>query len=728
MPDRSLRQPATLAVPKHPTTALDPVSPAAEKRGGSDRDTFCGGTRRGTDWGVTMGKRDPREVLGVRPDASEDDLRQAYRRLATRYHPDRNGGDKAAEAKFKEVNEAYAILKKAGRRAAYDRLDHFAFERGAASGDGGFPGGFRFVHIGELGPLGDAGGGRGAGPRSRAGIAPEEALDRAKRTVCTPSSVAREAGGGETGAEPGRPPPAQTCPAREGTGRVQRERTPSVGAPTGAEDGTRIRLAGEGEAGLHGAAADGPDVGASVGGQRRFQRDVGDTFVHVPLRATEAGLDVPLEILVPSGAGARAPTPGDGRSRLRSKHLLALLILLIGGPLLYTRMPASGPGFAAHAPGPITASVLPGPVFPEAAEEAPIGAAAAPTAAPGSGTTPGPELSAAAPAADAPAGPSAGPGPPSAVVEARPSAVASSPAPPAGAGTEPALFAILLRTGDAAMLHGDVTGARPRYGVPQDLAQSMVWYRKAAEQGNSVAQIALANMYYRGDGAPQDHAQAAAWYRKAAEQGHAAAEAALGVMYANGRGVPHDRAEALRWLRPAAAAGNGIARTELARVEAEQALEAGQPPSSPAPLAAEPTASARETPGTVDASASPAAPVADPSRLAAAAAGRTAVPETTAPRQDPNLLAALVRRGDAMFAAGDVSAARLFYERAAIGGSAAGATGVGKTHDPAFLSRINAFGIRFDPSAAATWYRQAVTLGDPEAERLLRRLGAAVAD
>jgi TPR repeat protein len=81
-----------------------------------------------------------------------------------------------------------------------------------------------------------------------------------------------------------------------------------------------------------------------------------------------------------------------------------------------------------------------------------------------------------------------------------------------------------------------------------------------------------------------------------------------------------------------------------------------------------------------------------------------------------------------MFAAADVSAARLFYERAATGGSAAGATGVGKTYDPAFLSRLNAFGIRSDPSAAATWYRKAVTLGDPEAERLLRRLGAAVAD
>lgn len=683
---------------------------------------------------MAMGKRAPCEVLGVRPDASEDDLREAYRRLAMRYHPDRNRGDKAAEAKFKEVNEAYGILKKAGRRAAYDRLDHPAFERGAASGDGRSPGRFRFVYEGDFGPLSDADGGLGAGLRSRAGFAPEEALDGAKRTVRTPSSVAREAGGGETGAQPESPPPAQTCPAHEGTGRVQCERTPSVGAPTEAEHRTRIRLAEEGEAGLHGAAADGPNIGASVGAQRQFERDGGDIFVHVPLRATEAeldlpwpateaGLDVPLEILVAGGAGARARTPGGGRSHLRGKHLSALLILLIGGPLLYARMPPGGPGLAAHAPGPVTASVLPAPVLPEAAEEAPIGAAAPPASAPASRTTSGPELSAAAPAADAPAGPGAGPGLPSAVAEAGPSAVPSSPALPVGSGTEPALFAILMRTGDAATLHGDVTGARSRYGVPQDHAQSMAWYHRAANRGR------------------------------------AAAQTALGVMYANGQRVLPDRAEALRLLRQAAAAGNGTTRTELARVEAEQALEArnlqssgqsqpladaaeastvaprasapeaGEPPSNPAPLTAEPTASTKGTPGTVDASASAsAAPVADPSRLAAAAAGRTAVPETTAPRQDPNLLAALVRRGDAMFAAGDVSAARLFYERAATGGGAAGATGVGKTHDPAFLSRITAFGIRSDPSAAATWYRKAVTLGDPEAERLLRRLGAAVAD
>ena len=291
-----------------------------------------------------------------------------------------------------------------------------------------------------------------------------------------------------------------------------------------------------------------------------------------------------------------------------------------------------------------------------------------------------------------------------------------------------------------------------------DDAEAVRLLRPLADGGDAEAQALLGLEYTLGQGVPQDLTQAMIWYRRAAEQGHAAAQAALGVMYANGQGVAHDRTEALRWLRPAAAAGNETARTELARVEAEQALEArnlqspgrsqpspaaaeastvaprapapeaGQPPPNLAPPAADPTASGAGTPGTADASASPAAPVADPSRLAAAAAGRTAVPETAALRQAPNLLAALVRRSDAMFAANDVSAARLFYERAATGGSAAGATGVGKTHDPAFLSQLTAFGIRSDPSAAATWYRKAVTLGDPEAERLLRRLGAAVAD
>ena len=282
--------------------------------------------------------------------------------------------------------------------------------------------------------------------------------------------------------------------------------------------------------------------------------------------------------------------------------------------------------------------------------------------------------------------------------------------------------------------------------------------RPLADGGDAEAQALLGFEYTLGQAVPQDLTQAMIWYRRAAEQGYAAAQAALGVMYANGRGVPHDRAEALRWLRPAAAAGDVTARIELARVEAEQALEArdlqssgqsqpspaaaeastvasrapapetGEPASSSAPPAADPTAPAAGMPGTADASASPAAPAADPSRLAAAAAGRTAVPEAAAPRRDLNLLAALVRRGDAMLAASDVSAARLYYERAATGGSAAGVTGVGKTHDPAFLSRLDGFGIRSDPSVAATWYRRAVALGDPEAERLLRRLGAAVAD
>jgi len=291
-----------------------------------------------------------------------------------------------------------------------------------------------------------------------------------------------------------------------------------------------------------------------------------------------------------------------------------------------------------------------------------------------------------------------------------------------------------------------------------DAAEATRLLLPLADGGDAEAQMLLGLEYTLGQGVQQDLTQSVIWYRRAAEQGHAPAQAALGAAYANGRGVPRDRAEALRWLRPAAAAGDVNALIELARVEAEQALEArnlqssgssqpspaaaesstapprapapetGEPASNPAPLAAEPTASASVTPGTVDASASSASPVADPSRLAAVATGRTAVPEATAPRRDPNVLAALVRRGDAMLAASDVSAARLFYERAATGGSAAGATGVGKTHDPAFLSRISAFGIQPNPTAAASWYRKAVALGDPEAERLLRRLDAAVAD
>src|SRR4051812_29915513 len=270
-------------------TALYLVSAAVQKCGGFDLDTSCSGIEGGKDWGVAMGKRDPREVLGVRPDASEEGLKEAYRRLAIRYHPDRNRGDKAAEAKFKEVNEAYDILKKAGQH---------------------------------------------------------------------------------------------------------------------------------------------------------FQRDGGGIVVHVPLHATEAeldapwpateaGLDVPLETLVPGDAGARAPTLGDGRSRLRGKHLSALLILLIGGPLLYARMPPSGPRLAAHAPGLITASVLP-----VVAEKAPVAEAAVPAATPVSGTIPGPELSAAAPATNAPAGPSVGSGLPSVVAEAGPSAVPSSPAPLPAAGAQ----------------------------------------------------------------------------------------------------------------------------------------------------------------------------------------------------------------------------------------------------------------------------------------------------
>ncbi|MCZ8147148.1 MAG: DnaJ domain-containing protein, partial [Roseomonas sp.] len=147
-----------------------------------------------------MAKRDHYQVLGVARDASEEDLKKAYRKLAMQYHPDRNQGDKGAEAKFKELNEAYDILKDAEKRAAYDRFGHAAFEGGMGGGSGGGPqGGFggAFEDIFEemFGGLGRRGGGRG-GPvgrgsdlRTAVEVTLEEAFAGAKKTVRISTAV-----------------------------------------------------------------------------------------------------------------------------------------------------------------------------------------------------------------------------------------------------------------------------------------------------------------------------------------------------------------------------------------------------------------------------------------------------------------------------------------------------------------------------------------------------------
>jgi molecular chaperone DnaJ len=326
-----------------------------------------------------MAKRDYYEVLGVQRDASDDEIKKAYRRLAMQYHPDRNQGNKEAEGRFKEVNEAYDVLKDGEKRAAYDRFGHAAFDGGMGGGGGpggmgaGGPfGGFEDIFEEMFGRFGGGGGGggrrqrqasgRGADLRTSVEISLEEAFAGAKKTISVPSSVSCEACSG-TGSEGGSSS-ATTCPTCQGigkvraqqgffliertcptcggsgrtiknpckvcqgAGRVQRERTLSVSVPAGVEDGTRIRLAGEGEAGLRGAPAGDLYVDVGIRPHPLFQRDGSNVFVRVPLRMTQAALGTQVEVPVVDGSRARVTVPAGTQTgdqfRLRGKGFSVL--------------------------------------------------------------------------------------------------------------------------------------------------------------------------------------------------------------------------------------------------------------------------------------------------------------------------------------------------------------------------------------------------------------------
>ncbi|WP_206934238.1 molecular chaperone DnaJ [Roseococcus thiosulfatophilus] len=320
-----------------------------------------------------MAKRDYYEVLGVGREASEDDLKKAYRKLAMKYHPDRNQGDADAEGRFKEVNEAYDTLKDADKRAAYDRFGHAAFEGGMGGGGngGGHPfggGGFEdifeemFGRFGGRSGGGRAASGRGADLRQEVHISMEEAFAGTKKTIRVPSSVQCEACTG-TGAENGKPN-VQTCgtcrgagkvraqqgffliertcptcngsgqiiknPCKvcQGAGRVQRDRTLNVTIPAGVEDGTRIRLSGEGEAGLRGAPAGDLYVDIGVHAHPIFQREGPNIMVRVPLRMTQAALGGAVEVPSIDGSRASVKIPAGTQTgdnfRLRGKGFSVL--------------------------------------------------------------------------------------------------------------------------------------------------------------------------------------------------------------------------------------------------------------------------------------------------------------------------------------------------------------------------------------------------------------------
>jgi molecular chaperone DnaJ len=322
-----------------------------------------------------MAKQDYYATLGVAREAGADDIKKAYRKLAMQFHPDRNPGDKQAEAKFKEASEAYEILKDDQKRAAYDRYGHAAFEQGGA---GGFSGGFDFSGGGGGGlndifdqMFGEFMGRRGGGAqRTRTGadirqaveIDLTEAFAGSKVTLRVPTRVQCEAcngtgsedknraadscptcqGSGKVRSQQGFFLIERTCPTCGGQGRVirspcrtcqgagtvQRERSLQVAIPAGVEDGTRIRLAGEGEAGGQGATNGDLYVHVTVRPHPFFQRDGANIFMRVPLRMSQAALGSDVEVPVIDGSRAKVKIPpgtqtGD-QFRLRSKGFSVL--------------------------------------------------------------------------------------------------------------------------------------------------------------------------------------------------------------------------------------------------------------------------------------------------------------------------------------------------------------------------------------------------------------------
>ena len=319
-----------------------------------------------------MSKRDYYEVLGVGRDVDEKALKSAYRKMAKQYHPDTNSGDEEAEAKFKEVSEAYEALKDPQRRAAYDQFGHAAFEQGGMGGHGfgaDFSSSMSDIFedlFGEfMGGRGRRSGGggreRGSDLRYNMEIDLKDAYDGKAAQIRIPTSVTCETCSGD-GAKPGTTPSAcntcgglgkvratqafftveRTCPACHGrgqvisdpcddcsgAGRVTKERTLSVNIPPGVEDGTRIRLGGEGEAGLRGGPAGDLYIFLTVNPHEFFQRDGGDLFCRVPVSMVTAALGGQIEVPNLDGTRARVEVPEGTQTerqfRLRGKGMPVL--------------------------------------------------------------------------------------------------------------------------------------------------------------------------------------------------------------------------------------------------------------------------------------------------------------------------------------------------------------------------------------------------------------------
>lgn len=317
-----------------------------------------------------MAPSDYYQTLGVARGASADEIKKAYRKKAMEFHPDRNQGDAAAEQKFKEANEAYDVLKDEQKRAAYDQFGHAAFEQGGGfgggAGGGGFGGGFADI-FDEM--FGDFTGGRRRGGGQQGGadlrynleISLEDAFKGREARIRVPTAVTCDACSG-SGAAKGTHPTTcstcqghgrvrasqgfftveRTCPTCQGTGQqietpctacrgagaVRKEKTLAVNVPAGVEDGMRIRLSGEGEAGPRGAPPGDLYIFVSVGAHPLFQRDGANIYCQVPIPMTIAALGGPVEVPAIDGSRSKVTVPAGAqtghRLRLRGKGMSVL--------------------------------------------------------------------------------------------------------------------------------------------------------------------------------------------------------------------------------------------------------------------------------------------------------------------------------------------------------------------------------------------------------------------
>lgn len=324
-----------------------------------------------------MSKRDYYETLGVNKGASDDEIKKAYRRLAMKYHPDRNPDDKSAEAQFKEVKEAYEVLSDPHKRAAYDQYGHAGVDPSMGGGFGGFggggAGGFDFGNIFEEifrggGGGGFAGGGRGGrsqvyrgadlrydleisleeaakGSQTRIRIPTEINCDTCKGSGAKPGTSSKTCGtckgSGQVRMQQGFFSVQQTCPHCHGSGKViedpcndchgrgrkRENKTLEIKIPAGVNDGDRIRLSGEGEAGVNGGPAGDLYVQISLRQHELFTRDGDDLHCEIPITMTTATLGGDIDVPTLDGtASLRIPeeTQTGKIFRLRGKGVTGM--------------------------------------------------------------------------------------------------------------------------------------------------------------------------------------------------------------------------------------------------------------------------------------------------------------------------------------------------------------------------------------------------------------------